>query len=226
MNPAWIAWGAALLPLLAVHTAYWLSADAGYVPWCLPYLDGCTSISRAARHGLPNLLFKGLMLPYAAWLAATWALVFVWLRLLRPQAPRRTCTVLILGIVAAIFLVLYATFLGAEGPAYQWLRRYGITVYFSFTVLAQMFVSALLWPLATVPRALRRAMACLCALLLLLGLASLPLQHYAHDADAAIDALEWTYALLMIAFFPLVALAWQRTGFRLRGEIVRKAASR
>jgi len=35
-------------------------------PACNPYLEGCVSISRAARHGLPNHLFKALVLPAAA----------------------------------------------------------------------------------------------------------------------------------------------------------------
>ena len=32
-------------------------------------------------------------------------------------------------------LVVYATFLGTEGPTYRWLRRYGTVVYFGFTCL-------------------------------------------------------------------------------------------
>jgi hypothetical protein len=123
--------------------------------------------------------------------------------------------VLVLGVVAALFLILYATFLGVEGRMYQWLRRYGITVYFAFTVLAEMFVIALLQPVARLPQALRRTMLGFAGLLLLLGIASLPLQYLVADSDRAINALEWTYALLMALFYGLIAMAWSATGFRL-----------
>lgn len=219
MKPIWIAWLCIGLPFVAVHAAYWISANSGLVPWCWPYLEGCTSISRAARHGLANLLFKGLMLPYAALLTLFWVLTYAWLRQLRPRAIRQAQLVVGLGTIAAVFLVLYASFLGAEGPEYRWLRRYGITVYFSFTVLAQMFVAALLWSQASLSKSLRMALVMLSGLLLALGLISLPLQHYASDVDAAINALEWTYALLMVAFYPLIASGWAQTGFRLYSRI-------
>ena len=34
---------------VATHAALLLSIDAGHVPGCVPYVTGCTSISRAAR---------------------------------------------------------------------------------------------------------------------------------------------------------------------------------
>ena len=39
----------ALVFLLGTHAAWALSVHAGIVPGCTPYLEGCTSISRAAR---------------------------------------------------------------------------------------------------------------------------------------------------------------------------------
>ena len=39
----------ALLPLAAIHLCYLLAAYLGHVPWCLPYVDSCTSISAAGR---------------------------------------------------------------------------------------------------------------------------------------------------------------------------------
>ena len=60
---------AGLLPILAAHAAYLLNIYAGseldprYI--CQPYLEGCVSISRAARSGPGLLLFKSVMLPCA-----------------------------------------------------------------------------------------------------------------------------------------------------------------
>src|SRR3546814_1971991 len=57
---------AALVPLLAAHLAWALSLRADLIPACNPYWDGCVSISRAARPGLGNHLFRLAMLPCAA----------------------------------------------------------------------------------------------------------------------------------------------------------------
>src|SRR6187551_3232532 len=44
---------AGLLPLIATVVAYLMSIRLGLVPECNPFLEGCVSISRAARHDLP-----------------------------------------------------------------------------------------------------------------------------------------------------------------------------
>jgi hypothetical protein len=202
-----LPWLLVALPLLAVHASYLLSANGGYVPWCVPYLEGCTSISRAARNGPANLLFKLLMLPYAALLVLFWQQTGAWLRTLRPDAGRRSKGVRLLGIVAAVFLSIYVVCLGVDGELYQWMRRYGITVFFGFSVLAQMLSVALLAPLLHDRPRLRRAMLAFAASLLGLGLLSLPLQHFAADGEAATNALEWTYAALMTFFYALIGAA-------------------
>lgn len=59
----------ALMPFIAAHLAYAVLIDAGHTTSGLPYLENCTSINRAARHGLGNLLFRLMMLPSALLLA-------------------------------------------------------------------------------------------------------------------------------------------------------------
>ena len=83
-----IAWAAAILPFVAANLAYLISASAELVPWCFPYLDGCTSVSRAARSGVANPIFRGIMLPYAVIMALYWWLAAEWLRGFAPQRPR------------------------------------------------------------------------------------------------------------------------------------------
>lgn len=211
-----IAWLAALLPLVAGNAAYLISASQDLVPWCVPYLEGCTSVSRAARSGIANPIFRAIMLPYAVVLMLYWWLAAEWLRGLAPPRPRLRRTMLALGLLAALFLILYATFLGVDGAFYQWMRRYGITVHFSCTVLAQFLLTRALAEEARLPRWLRRGKIGLCAAMLVLGLASIPLQHLATHRELALNALEWSYSLLMLSFYPLTALAWRRTHFALR----------
>lgn len=212
------AWATGLWPLLAVHGAYALSLHAGLVPACVPYVEGCTSISRAARQGEAILLFRAMMLPYVALLALFWLLNARWCALLAPARVKARRAMLACGLVGAVFLALYATTLGVDGDFYRWLRRYGINLYFSLTVLAQMFLIAIAGRAEALGPRLRRGFLVLLALLLGLGLASLPLQ-FLFDGparDARMNALEWQYALLMVVAYPLTGLAWRRSGFGLQ----------
>lgn len=216
-SPEPLAWLAALLPLAAAHVAYLISLHAELVAACIPYLEGCTSISRAARQGDALLLFRALMLPYAALLALFWLVNAHWCALLAPARIISRRAMLGCGLVGAVFLALYVTTLGVDGDFYRWLRRYGTNLYFSLTVLAQMFLIAIASRAAALSVRLRRAFLLLLALLLLLGLASLPLQFWfeGRAKDALMNALEWQYALLMVLAYPLTGYAWRRTGFRL-----------
>ena len=55
----------AALPVLCVLLNHWLSIRGGYIPDCIPYFEGCTSISSTGRHGVSYWLFKAMMLPQA-----------------------------------------------------------------------------------------------------------------------------------------------------------------
>lgn len=205
-HAARLAWLAFALPVVAAHVAYLMSAADGRVPWCLPYADGCSSISRAARAGGASLVFKGLMLPYAAVLMLLWREAADWLVRQAPQSSSRHGTMLHAGRAGAAFLVLYVLFLGVEGSVYQWLRRYGITVYFAGTVLAQLLFTAAVMRLPQRTGRAGSSMQVLGAALIGLGLASLPLQHWL-ERDRAVNAIEWSYALLMSLYFiPMAAL--------------------
>ncbi len=210
-----LPWLLVVLPILAVHLSYALAASSADVPWCIPYIDGCTSISRAARNGIANIVFKSLMLPYAALLVLFWNQLSAWLQARRPDAVRRCRSVRFLGVTAAVFLAVYAVFLGIDGEFYQWMRRYGITVFFGFSVLAQMLTVALLSPLSGLGPRLRNSMLCFSALLLALGLLSLPLKHFSSDAKAAMNALEWTYAALMTLFYALIGMTLRVNGLNI-----------
>jgi len=61
----WLPLLAGALPLAGIALAFPLAVGEGQFPACNPLIDGCVSISRAARHGLPNHLFRALLLPAA-----------------------------------------------------------------------------------------------------------------------------------------------------------------
>lgn len=203
----------ALLPLVAAHVALWLSLRDGLIPVCNPYLEGCVSISRAARHGLGNHVFRMVMLPTASLQALCWLAAAHWLR---RSGSGTACILPWLGLLAAVFLTLYATFLGSDGAVYQVMRRYGITVYFASTFLAWL---ALLhgWS-----RQLPRSSSFRASLVVALGYMILGLSHLAirfATTDAALryrweNVLEWQLGLWLTAMFSLLAWTWWRESLR------------
>lgn len=199
----------ALIPVLAVHLAWWLSWRDGHVPAGIPYLDGAFSISRAARHGWGNDLFKLLMLPCAALQALCWLAAARWLQTL---GSLRGAPLQWLGLVAAAFLGLYATFLGSEGEVYQALRRYGVTVYFAATYLALLWLLRALGALSR-PR-LRSALLAVALGMLALGLASVAVSVGVDERalkDRWENVLEWQLGVLLTAMFLTLAWGWRRT---------------
>jgi hypothetical protein len=215
--PVWpLPFTAGLLPLAATVLAYALSIRLGIVEGCNPLFEGCTSISRAARQGLPNHLFRALVLPAAALQAICWILCGTWLRSVG-AAPRPTLRALpVLGIAAAVFLVLYGTFLGVEGAAYRWMRRYGVVVYFGATCISMLIVSDAVHRLAPSRSFSAKALIAFSVALPLLGLANAfaPLFGLDEAALAAVqNSAEWWGGLLFTLFFFALAWLWRRSRF-------------
>lgn len=215
----WLPLAAGLLPAAGTVIAFNLAVAQGQFPSCNPLLDGCVSISRAGRHDLPNIVFRALLLPGATLQAIVWLLAGAWLRRLGAPRDRLLAMLPWFGVTAAAFLVVYGTFLGTEGPGYQWMRRYGVVVYFGFTCIAMLIVGGVAQRVAAATGQLRHA-----ATVLYLLVAALPLLGLANStaplflrSEAAQDAFgnitEWWGALVFTAFFLVLAWLWRRTRF-------------
>lgn len=202
--------------LFAVHAAYVLSIRDGWVPACIPYLEGCVSISRAARHGVGNQLFRWLVIPCAGLHALVWWLSARWLAEDLAVSTAIRC-MRVLGIISACALAVYAMFLGTRGEVYGFLRRYGVTVYFGCGFLAQLLLLRAAARCAAISPWLRRIMAAVCVWMLLLGVANVIAGFVVNDEalrDRVENALEWQLGLLLVGWFALLALAWKRDGVR------------
>ncbi|WP_116368431.1 hypothetical protein [Parahaliea mediterranea] len=218
MNPRPVALWAALLPFAAVHLTYLLAASHGLVDWCFPYTGACTSISATGREAPASYLFRATMLPAALLLFAYWWLNSVWLAALGSAAgPRRW--MLVLAAIASLGLVAYVTVLGEAGAQWQRQRRIGVVLFFTFTYLAQLLLVAQLRRLQPQAPALRRLVAAMfgvCVLLLALGLVTVLWD--ALDAagyDAVEDAFEWNLSLLLQTNVLLGYCLWRCCGWRL-----------
>jgi len=211
--------------LFAVHAAYALSIRDGWVPACIPYLEGCVSISRAARHGVGNQLFRWLVIPCAGLHALVWWLSTRWLVNDRPGATAIR-SMQLLGIISAGALAVYAMFLGTQGEVYGFLRRYGVTVYFGFGFLAQLLLLRVAAQRDVIGPRLRRVMAAVCVCMLLLGVANVVAGFVVDDEtlrDRVENALEWQLGLLLVGWFALLALAWKAASLQWPAVGVRTA---
>ncbi|MCG7200209.1 hypothetical protein MD273_10790 [Marinobacter pelagius] len=223
MQPRHIAWSVCLIPVVAAHGSFLFGLWEGVANECVPYLEGCTSISRAAREGNAIFLFRGLMMPVAALLVLFWYLQSVWLRQVTREPHPWT---FVSGAIGAVFLILYVDFLGTEGDLYQFLRRYGTTLYFALTILAQMFsIRSLQQKAGTLDTKIRRYLNLQFLLMLLywcLGLANVVIKATGVSwADEAENVIEWHFALYMSLYFALNAMMWKRSRFEWRFGVER-----
>lgn len=199
-----------LLFVMAAHVAYLLSIQGGHVPACVPYIDGCVSISRAARHGWGNHLFQLLVIPCAVLHALAWWLARHWLRGGRAMV--------VLGVMSALALAVYATFLGTEGEAYRFLRRYGVVVYFGFGYLAQLALMRRAAATKALPAGIVVAMSWISIAMLGLGVANVVAGVVVDDPSAKDrweNIFEWWLGLLMVGWHAVLAYGWKRQGLAL-----------
>jgi hypothetical protein len=216
---------AALLPFVAVQLTYLVAAGNELVPWCIPYIDSCSSISAAGRKPPASYVFRATMLPAAVVMMAYWWCNHAWLGHLRRRMGLRSMAanhwMLVLGVLACVGLVMYVTVLGERGDAWRTQRRVGTILFFSFTFLSQLlFLDQLrqLKPPGVKP-GLLRLMWGVCFLLLALGLLTVLLDAWDEDFYTSVeDAFEWNLSLLLQSNFLLGYFVWRQADWRLKFE--------
>lgn len=207
----------ATIPFVAAHLAYAISIDAGHVPACVPYIEGCTSISRAARHGLGNHLFRLLMLPSALLLALHWLGARAWLGE-RHDDPRAGRSLLFLGPFAGLALATYVAFLGTEGEVYRWLRQYGAQLYFASVYVAQLVFLHRYRQTAGYGRGIVAGMLAISLGMLAMGIGYTAVANaWANHAlkDRMENLLEWHIGLAMTGWTLLQMRIWRLSAFSL-----------
>ena len=231
MQAKYLAWTVFGLPIVAVHGSYLISLWQDVAVACFPYIEGCLSISRAARNGDAIYFFRGLMLPQAGILIIFWWCLVYWFKTFSDHhsiviSQNTIRAILLLGVIAAVFLVLYASFLGTEGKTYRYLRRYGVTVYFSFTLLAQMLTARLISQASRQMNnhylsRLRKRLVLLVGSQMVLGFINIGVNLTLQDPlkDRFENQIEWIFAIVMVTFYALIALAWSQSKFRLRPSL-------
>ena len=128
-----------VLPLFTVVVSYIVSVRLNLVSFCIPNLDGCTSISRVGRYEPVKYFFKPFMYLFGVFLLLYWRENFLKLRLLISN-NRQLLLTYIVGIISVLFLFLYIFYLG-ENNIYRFFRKIGIYIYIFFTVIAQVLLA-------------------------------------------------------------------------------------
>ena len=200
----------ALAPIVGINLAYVIGVAYDNLPSCVPYIDGCTSISSTGRYPPGDRLFRAVMLPQAVLLAVTWYFTALWLQAVRPEARKARMTTLVAGLLGAVALIVYVSYLASNDPFYEIMRRYGIYLYFVGTAVAQIAVS-----LAIEPSRLRRVMLAIMATPFVLGLYNFIQKELIADLNSIENRIEWIVALLMQAWFLALLVAWRRSRFEL-----------
>lgn len=184
----------ALLPVVAGTAAYVVAAATESVPTCIPYFDGCTSISSTGRTHPSRWVFKPLILAAAVAMGAFFILAG---RLTSHRDTRRVDPVVACGIVAALALIVYVTFLGSKVELFETLRRYGVSMFFGVTFLTQLLLARRLGGMRSATNRAARWMLIVCAALLIVGLASIPVSNFVVDNKRIENVIEWNFALLL-----------------------------
>ncbi len=214
---------AGVVPFVAINLAFWIGVQYGPLPSCIPYIDGCTSISATGRYPPGSYLFRAVEMPLSVLLVIVWYYAVAWLRQL--EAGMRQSTgrwIMAWGILGGLALIIYVTFLGTKEPFYEFMRRFGIYLYFLGTAMAQLIVTLRLWKTRAVSQA--NVMLWLVALPWLLGLANLVQKAVIADPDPVENQIEWIASTFMQAWYVFLYLAWRETGFRATVSVDRTSA--
>ena len=125
------------IPVVTIIGSFIWSANLNLISWCIPNIDGCTSISRAGRYEPVKYFFKTMMLIYALILYLFWNNFYDFLIKNKINLSKFS---LLLSYSSIFFLILYIIFLG-EGKFYKFFRQVGIFIYIFFTIIVQLFFS-------------------------------------------------------------------------------------
>ena len=206
-----LAFVAGALPFVAIHASYLIAATEGYVDWCVPYWDSCTSISKTGREGIAYVWFKVTMIPAAVVIFLFWRQLYKWQSLSVFPANK---ALMIVGCIGAVCLAIYTFALGEAGDLFRRQRQVGATVYFTFTYLAQLMLVA--WLLRHGVKSFwRNYMLASCVACLVIGIISLVIEANTYWHDDVEDAIEWILAFIIdvnfLAFFAYL-LVLERCG--------------
>lgn len=224
MQPRTVALIVFILPILITNGVFLLSAYNGHIPWCIPYIEGCTTISQAARSGDSIFVFRAAMIAYAVLLMWFWFYARRWVENLFGQTRTAARALYWLGMAGAVALMVYIDFLGTEGSVNRFMRHYGIMLYFICTPLAQMILLKLqydllaLLPAGTLSIRVLRYQVYLVVAMLFIGITHGLLDMTGYKTYENENITAWNIAMLLSFYFLGNYLLWKTYRCRLENR--------
>ena len=208
-----------VLPLFTVVVSYIASVRLNLVSFCIPNLDGCTSISRVGRYEPVKYFFKPFMYLFGVFLLLYWRENFLKLKLLISNNKQLLFTYIV-GIISVLFLFLYIFFLG-ESNIYRFFRRIGIYIYIFFTVIAQVLLAIQYIKLKNEKHLNYKFIKfklILSILLISLGVMVLPILVTKIESFPEIkNIISWNYFFLIQVYYLITFFCWKPQSHTLSG---------
>ena len=224
MQPRTLAWIITIMPFMITNIVFIVSAYEGYIPWCIPNIDGCASISKAARNGSSLFIFRATMIAYGVFLIWFWVYVRQWLDQLYGYRTAVANVILWLGVVGALSLILYVDFLGTSGEFNSFMRRFGILIYFICIPLAQILLLRQHYDILpslhkeTLNVKLLQYQLYIILLMLTVGIVSGVMEATYIKTDESENIAEWNLALLMQLYFLVMVFLWKEFKYYLSSK--------
>ena len=178
-----------LVPVLTIFVSYLISASNGYVDWCMPIIEGCTSISKVGRYGLSFYLYKIFIIPSLILMIYFWSKAYLNIY--------KNVVLIFLSVVACLFLIIYLIALGFDGQIYRFMREIGIFVFFVLMPICQSWLT-----ISTSHNFLNKFFLYL-IILIFIGLAFVYLSIFSLDNDNYENIIEWNFVFFIFLFFPV-----------------------
>ena len=186
-----------------------------------PYLDGGTSISRAARPFPSWLIFKPTMI-FTSFLLIKYWLYNKEIIQYFEENHKHLKKILIFGIASAIALTIHSIFLGIkfDNDLYKLFRRVIMLLFIIFEILAQAYLVATLYSLKDklteyLNAKILRLKLILVSTLIIVAAISVPIislpgnDFFGFNLKFLKHALEWDYFLGVITFYLLTFMMWK-----------------
>lgn len=203
-----LAVAAAVLPFVTFNGSYLIAASFDHVPWCLTYLEGCTSVSSTGRQ-LPEMwFFKPGVFALAVVLAWHWHRCAGILGV-HGLSNRNATLLRAIAIISVLALTIYVITLGLPDEHFGKLRRIGTHGFaFSSWILQIVFVVLYRPFRIDATKMLFRWLAAACFGLLLVGIASETAKTLGLPRKPTNNIAAWNAFLMLSAFYAVLARIW------------------
>ena len=139
---------ACLLPIITIALSYFLTVQGGHKPWCIPYFEGCTTITATGIYYPAAYVFRAGLISAAVVFILWWYCVRAWLESVgRPEHHPWIHRIVTFAIIASMLLIASIAVLGEHmlppsDHRFLW-RFHTVTagVFFLVTALCQIMMT-------------------------------------------------------------------------------------